>query len=375
MQVRIRVGERVEEFGWGTVKLFGLVVVLSALIASTSRGLMRDGSPADSKTVVPAAIRAGHVDTPTVSFPATVVRILVAPGTTVTAGQLVAVLESPDVVRPVYAARRRLALSESRLNGDRPKTESAAQQLQAQAAGRGQQLAEQRLREFSLGDAEAACRAAKARTERIADLVKQHMATAGELDNAVREEEAELRNLKAARDQQSRLQQELELSKVQVALVNSQADAPVVDRGAAETEFADARAALDEALARLEELNVKARADGVVLSGTPGVGDRIYAGSPILHIADISTLSFEAPVSAALARQIRPGEPVRLRVPTEPPRHLDAQISSVALTPDPVLQNYVVRAVISNPDRRTILVGMEGAIEFPHSESKWRHPF
>ena len=41
MQVRIRVGQGAENTGWNVVKIFGLVVVLGALISSSSRGLVR----------------------------------------------------------------------------------------------------------------------------------------------------------------------------------------------------------------------------------------------------------------------------------------------------------------------------------------------
>jgi multidrug resistance efflux pump len=161
---------------------------------------------------------------------------------------------------------------------------------------------------------------------------------------------------------------------LQSALLQAQAGAGT--EGSDRTiELADARAALDAALRQQSELRVKATGEGVVLSSMLSPGDRVFAGTPILYIADDSRLSFEAAVSATLARAIHPGDAVRLRIPTDPPRQVDAQVSSVALAPDPIQQSYVVRAVIGNPDRNAILVGMEGAIEFHHPEGAWRRPF
>lgn len=377
MRVRIKVGQNAEEAGWGVAKVFGLIVVLGALVSSSTRAPVKANSGNGPKTVLPATIRAARVDSLTVSSPARVRAVLVTPGQTVRAGQLLAELESDDVERQVASAQRRVAMAEVRSGTRKPSGNAGRMvELQTRSAEHSLELAKKRVQEFTLTDAETAWAAAKTRRDRIAALVKQHLATDVELQNAEREEQAERRNLKAARDQESRLAQELELSEVQAAMLRAQA--PPGD-GTGETtariEMEDARSALAEAVERQVELQVRAPHDGVVLSTVLNPGDRVYAGSPILYVADQSKLSFEAPVTPVLARQIKPGDTVRVRVPTEPPRQIDAQVSSVALAPDPVHQSYVVRAVIANPDRNTILVGMEGAIEFPHSESAWRRPF
>jgi HlyD family secretion protein len=377
MQIRIKVGNRAEDVGWNITKIFGLVMILGALISTSSRGLVRGPAGSGPKTVMPAAIRSARVDTLTVSFPAKLKKLLVSPGAAVKAGQLVAVLESDELSRQVESARRRVAVAEVRAGvRQRAGMSTALMGMQKRAAARTLELARRRVGEYSLSDNEAAYAAARTRREKIAALVKQHMATAAEVENAQRDEQNELRNLASAREHQSRLQQELETAELESALLES-SEAPVdgMDRAAAQIELADARAALNAALGQTAELQVASPNDGVVLSSTLAIGDRVFAGSPILYVADVSRLSFEAAVSATLARQIRPGDAVRLRVPTEPLRYVDARVSSVALAPDPVQQNYVVRAVIGNPDRNAILVGMEGAIEFPHQESAWRRPF
>lgn len=370
MQIRIKVGEHAETAGWTVVKLFALATVIVALISSSSRGLGRAPAGKGPKTVLPAVIRAARVDTIAVAFPAVVAKILVAPGATVKAGDAVAVLESEDVERQLASARRRVAIA------SRKPLRAAGRlaELQMRSAQRSLDLARRRLAEFSLGDAEAGLETAKARREKIAALARRHMATAAEVDAAHKEELNELRNLKAAREHESRLRQEVEAAELQVALLEAQRD-PAPDNSAQAAELADARAALKAALRQKSELQVKAPNAGVALNSMLSPGDRVFAGTPILHIADDSRLIFEAAVSATLARAIHSGDAVRLRIPTDPPRQVDAQVSTVALAPDPAQQSYVVRAVIANPDRNAILVGMEGAIEFPHPEKAWRRPF
>jgi multidrug resistance efflux pump len=297
----------------------------------------------------------------------------VAPGNEVVAGQLLLLIESEDLSRQIDRARRHLALAQTRVRGGAP-ARSKAEDLQLRGAERSLELARQRLARYSITHAERAYSSASKRKEQLAGLVASKMATAAELALAEREEENELRNLKSAQETYSRLEQEVESYENQIAILQSYSTAPAAS-AASDSEIADAAAALEDLLSQEAHLEVKAPRDGVVLSGIAEAGDRIFAGTPIAQVADISRLSFEAPVSATIARQIRAGTPVRIRVPTEPPRQIDAEVSSVALVPDPVQQSYVVRAVIANPERGVILVGMEGAMEFPHSESAWRRLF
>jgi multidrug efflux pump subunit AcrA (membrane-fusion protein) len=371
MLVRIKVGGTAEQVGWSAVKLFGLVVVIGALVSSTSRGVMKPTT--GLKTVLPAVIRAGQVDTLTVPFGGRVKQVLVAPGDEVAAGQLLLVLESEELSRQIERARRHLVLAQARVGGDTP-VRSKADDLQLRGAERSLELARRRLARYSIADAESAYSQARKRKEQLAALVASKMATAGELALGEREEENELRNLKAAQETYSRLEQEVESYENQIAILNSYAAATPAS-AATDSEIADASAVLEDLLSHQANLEVKAPRNGVVLSGIATAGDRVFAGAPIAQVADISRLCFEAPVSATIARQVRPGTPVRIRVPTEPPQQIDAEVSSVALVPDPVQQSYVVRAVIANPERGVILVGMEGAMEFPHSESTWRRLF
>ena len=260
MRVKIRVGQNADDVGWALAKIFGIVVVLSAMVSSGTKTTGGTAFGGGTGALLPASIHAARVDTLTVSSAARVRRILASPGQTVRAGQLLAELESEEVVRQAESARRRLSAAQPR-------------------AGEGG----------------------------ITEL--------------------------------------------------------------------DARSALGEGIRRQEELKVTAPHDGVVVGTVLAAGDRVSAGTPIVHVADQSKLSFEASVTPLMARKIKPGDPVRIRVPTVPPRQLDAQVSTVALASDPAQQSYIVRAIIANPDFNAILVGKKGAIELRRSAMSWRGPF
>jgi len=99
-------------------------------------------------------------------------------------------------------------------------------------------------------------------------------------------------------------------------------------------------------------------------------GDSVPGGSPLLQVADLTTLVFEAPVTASIARAVGPGSPVMARIPSDPPARVPAKVASVTPSPDPVKQAYLVRVEVPNPDARTIVAGLEGAVEIRHVEHK-----
>ncbi len=374
MQMRIRVGPRAEHAGWAVVKLFALILVVSSLVSSSSRDWLRRAPQPGPKTVLPALIRAARMEAITVPFSARVARVLVAPGSKVKNGELLAVLESEEVNERIVSARRRVAICATRAGAD-PQSSIEANGLRSRSAEASLAAAQRRMAEYSSSATEAAYSRATERRQKIAALVRDHMATSAELDAAGHEEQNWLRNLRAEHDQQSRLSEELRTAEVQAALVRTEIAAPHPERTAARIELAEAQEALRSALRQQSELEVRAPRDGIVLSSVPAGGDRVFVGSPVFHLADTSQLSFEAAVSAKLAGEIHPGDAVRLRIPTDPPRYASAKISTVALAPDPTQQSYIVRAVTPNPEPSSVLVGLEGAIEFPHRERTWRRPF
>ena len=69
-------------------------------------------------------------------------------------------------------------------------------------------------------------------------------------------------------------------------------------------------------------------------------------------------------VDALLARRLRVGQPVKVRVPTEPPTQISASVSEVLLVPSQERSAYTVRIAAKNPAPSQILVGLSAAVEF-----------
>jgi multidrug resistance efflux pump len=131
-------------------------------------------------------------------------------------------------------------------------------------------------------------------------------------------------------------------------------------------DYEDAKSVLAYAEQRVAEQQVTAKQAGTVLHLGVRPGEYVLAGVRLLKIADLSRLAVEVPVSAAIAKHIRSGDPVVVRLPTDPPARVEAVISSVTLVPDEVQRTYLVKVVIPNPKAGAVLAGLDGAVEFPH---------
>ena len=119
-----------------------------------------------------------------------------------------------------------------------------------------------------------------------------------------------------------------------------------------------------------KKLRVIAQRPGTVLSAPLAAGDRVTSGAVLFQIGDLSELSVEVPVGGRIARQIHKGDKVLVRLPMDPPRQVEASVSTVLLAPGQDPHSYVVRVVIANPDSSVILAGLEGEVVFRHSGSE-----
>ena len=96
------------------------------------------------------------------------------------------------------------------------------------------------------------------------------------------------------------------------------------------------------------------------------LGGAIQEGAPLIEIANSGNLHFDVSAPATIARSIHQGDPVLVRVPTDPPAEVPARVSQVLLEPDPQQLSYLIRVTIPNPAPDRLLVGLEGAVAFNH---------
>ena len=137
-------------------------------------------------------------------------------------------------------------------------------------------------------------------------------------------------------------------------------------------ELREAAEALRIASERRTSQKIVSTVSGTVLRVMVNAGDEIPSGIPLLQIAQLDRLDFDVPVGAELAKRIRTGDKVKVRVPTEPPELVSAPISAITLIPAREQSAYTVRITMQNPSPSTVLVGLTGEVEFPHSEKLWR---
>ncbi len=363
---------RLERTGWTVVKVAFVALVLMLVLNPATKG--RSGfSSTGLETVLPARIRAAGLYAVNAGMSGTMTELSVKAGATVEAGQLLGVIANPDIEGLVERTRRRMELAEARLA--RPQAPTAQPQQrwldeQHASAARNLLAAEQRLREFSLADAEQSHARAKADAGRIRTLLEQHLATSREAEDAQRQADNELRNLNARREAGARLRQELEAAQSQVKMARLQLDSAITaspaDSGYARLEFEEAKAAYENLTARREGLRVVAERSGTVIQVNATQGGAVQEGVVLFQIANSTNLHFDVSAPASVAKAVHAGDSVLVRVPTDPPSEVPARVAQVLLEPDPQQLSYLIRVTIPNPAPDRLLVGLEGAVAFNH---------
>ncbi len=364
---------------WGTipVSLFlAAAAVFGPRIGGSLPEALAGGIVSAHQTVLPARIEPNRQFNLLSESPGRVQAVQAIAGSSVTQGEILLTLDNSEISNHVTAAAKRLEIARLRLEAARASAPSRrrnqADTERLAAAGRDRRAAQERLDGFSLEEMERTLAAARRRTSEIRALVAQGLGTGIELESAQAREESAVRELKAAREHFSRLKQEVDQTDVQLRLVQMQPMLPSSGAAIAEAELEveAAQSALMLAEERSRRLSVAAPAAGTVIEVTVRPGDWITAGTPMIRVADFSSLLISAPVTAAIARKVIPGTIVHVRLPTEPPVRIDAAVSSVTLAPDAAQQAYLIRVPVPNPDARVVLAGLEAAIEFDHQESK-----
>ena len=365
MKVRIVNDSNIESLSWTVVKIFVALVVFSLVLPPVSRG-WSSRYESGLKTVLPARIRAAQINTISLDFSAQAISVRVKAGDRVVAGQLLAEFDSAEVRQMLQHAELRLGLAKVRLQ---PAKGRRSPLLDEQYRGALMTLesSKTRLNHYSLDASEQSYARAKREVANLTQLVAQHLATMQDLEIARKQEEMELQNLRAAKENQMRLKQEADAADSQLIMAKIQRDEqPISDSASARLDYEDARMAVQAARDKLASLKVRAQRAATVLQVAVEEGAKVMGGASIFQLADLSTLVVDVPVTVKMAQEIERGAKVKVAVPTDPPVELQARVSEILLVPDQLQQSHVVRIVIPNPAPDKILVGMEGAVEFPH---------
>lgn len=363
--------------GWGGIGLLlALMAVGSAAVlwlAYKRPWLERLSGvfPAGPVTVLPARIEPFQTTQIHCAISGTVAELLVSPGAEIRRGQTLALLANDAVTEEVRRAQAQFNRAVARLAAARAgglnETKARLERARFQRAQLDRKFSQQRLESFLLEEDERAWARAKRRLEEVRLLHEQQLLTAAELEELEARVLAEARNLRAAREHWWQLKHLVEAGELELEILKLQLQSQQEEQTElARREYEDARTALWSARRNQMLLTVAAPTDGTVTRVATERGQQVQANSLLFVVVDMRSLRLVAPVSARLARRIRQGTPVTVRLPTEPPRRVSGAVASVVPVPDEFFKSSTVLVTAANPNPETVLVGLEAQVEFPH---------
>ena len=127
-----------------------------------------------------------------------------------------------------------------------------------------------------------------------------------------------------------------------------------VDRAASEARALEAAA--EAARRKLDDFDLKAPIDGVVLRRDGEPGEMVDTSDTVFWIGDPKPLRITADVDEEDVPRVEPGQKVLLRADAFPDRVLEGRLTSITPKGDPVQKTYRVR--IELPDDAPLLIGM-----------------
>ncbi len=148
------------------------------------------------------------------------------------------------------------------------------------------------------------------------------------------------------------------------SLYNQQA-ATRADYDAAESRLQSAKAAVAEARAMLDYIEVKAPFAGVVTRKAADVGDLAAPGKPLIELEDPTRLQIEADVPEAIARSIKAGARMAVRT-GEPGAELAATVAEIAPNADPLSRTFRVK--LDLPEPQGLMSGQFARLAVPVGE-------
>jgi HlyD family secretion protein len=379
MKFKLRATDSTESAAITAVKAVLLLIVLSFLLTPLGRGRDAQDKMASLRhTALPARIGAGGSFAVTIRLGGQVQALHVKAGDWVKEGQVLAELANPDLDAELARATLRVQLAgqaAASASGQQGSSRSVALEEEYRAAMAQCESVKRRMQSFHLAVVEETYERARKALEQTEKLAQQKLATAVELDNARRQEAGERRNLESARETARGLQEELKSAELRLSRVQTQRAEPAgVESQMARLNLEEAQANLRTLETRHADLVIKAPGAGRVVQLAAAQGDQVTAGMTLLQVVDLTRLNFDVPVTSKVAQSIHAGDAVEVIMPKDPPLRMNAQVSQILLSPEQQ-QPYVVRVTIPNPSPDEILVGLEGAVRFPHQQSGWASQF
>jgi len=287
---------------------FALVLALAG--CSNGKGVIRGSGTIEMDEVDVASFVGGRL-----------LRLSVAEGDTVMAGDTLAVLDRGEIVAELAAQ-----------SAEAERAQSQARDLQ-----QGARPAELTIARESLRAAEADLEFARVSFERTEKLFKAGVAPRADLDRATSQRDAAEARAVSAREQ-LRLQED-GFRRAQVIAARQGAAAAV--------------AQLAGARSRAAELVLTAPRGGVVLLVNYEAGELVPAGSPLLTLGDPDSLWMRVYVAAPLLPRVRLGAPVEVR-PIGAKQPYAGRVVSIATEAE-----FTPRAALTEEEQANLVFGVK----------------
>ncbi len=242
-------------------------------------------------------------------IPGRIQTLTVKEGDTVTAGQLIAVIESDDLEAALKAAEAAATSQRSKLNGNvetekqnRGETTSATVSAEAQV----------RVAEATLAQARAQLEHQQADTSRTVALAQQGIMSAQARDEQVTALQADQAAVNAAENTLSASQASLRQARAHEML--AAVSAQTVDSSRADV--ANARALADQARVEKSYAEVPAPVSGRVNVWAARQGEVVAMGAPIVTVMDLTQTWVYAPLPETQGDAVQVGDSLRVVMPS-----------------------------------------------------------
>jgi len=242
-------------------------------------------------------------------IPGMVQTLTVEEGQRVSAGQVVATIQSNDLDAAQAAAAATAASASAKLQSARATQRQIAGQTSSQVAGAQAQL---RVAQASLLEAQAQYEHQLDDTRRTEALAKQGVMSAQSRDEAVTSLSAAHAAADAARQNVAAAQASLKVAEANT----DSAQAAAHNTAASRAEAANARALLDQAKIQVDYAQVISPVTGVVDVRAARQGEVVAAGTPIVAVVDLSQTWVYAPLPETQADAVQLGDRLRVVMPS-----------------------------------------------------------
>jgi len=284
------------------------------------------GTMAQTLTVT-GTIRAGREADVGAQISARVVEVKVREGDSVTAGQVLVTLDAAQAKSQVRQARAGAEAAAARL-------EAAKRRLEVLEEGARPE--EKAIARSRLEQAESALRTAEADLKRLRGLYEEGAISKQQLDGAQTEYDTARTNRDSARQSLELMEKGARPEEIEAGRKDVEAAAAGLDQ---------ARGMLAEAEERLGYTVIRSPLTGVVYERhvEPGEITSTGGGDPLLRLADLSTVYYEAMVPERVALRVKPGQRVEVVVQGNGDRSVEGEVERLVPVANPNSRDFLMR--------------------------------